>query len=498
MTRHRRRPAGFVATAAVVMVAFGVVMRFLAPSPLWLDEALSIHIATADIGLAEALRRDGHPGLYYLLLGWWIDVFGDSDAAARALSGVFAIATVPILWLAGRRHGRDAATATLLLAASSPYLIRYATEVRMYALLVLLVAIGWLALEAAWNRPTPRPLLGVAAVTAAAMHTHYWSFYALAAGALIVTWAGWRTPAPGKAGAVLGAMALGAATFVPWLGVFNDQLRHTGTPWADRARPTEVFIETLQGLGGNNRFEGETLGIVLALLAVLGVFAAGAARDGVIELRTHVPEAVRLPVAGAALGLGIGAAVAIVTAGAFEARYAAIAIPFVLVLAGRGVAVLDANTRLVVLGLVVAFGFAVSVDEARRTRSQGHQVADVIDGRAVRGDVVVVCPDQVGPATTHYLETDLLTRAFPSGDGYTVDWRNYLDRIAGTDPVTFADEALEIAKDRAVWFVTGIGYRGLDDKCATVQAHLSSRRVAEQVVGLTDVFEGMYAIRFGP
>ncbi len=498
MTPRTRGSVALVAPAAALAVALGIILRFVAPSPLWLDEALSAHIATGDIGLADALRRDGHPGLYYLLLGWWIDVFGDSDAAARALSGLLAVATLPVLWLAARRHGRDTAVATVLLAASSPYLVRYATEVRMYALLVLLIALGWLALEAAWARPDALRLAGVAATTGAAMHTHYWSFYAVAAGGVIVIWAAWRTDAWRRAVTVIGAMAVGVASFVPWLPVFFDQLRDTGTPWADRARPTEVFIETLQGLGGNNRFEGETLGIVLALLAVLGVFAVGAARGGVLELRTSVPETVRLPVAGALLGLGIGAAVAIVTAGAFEARYAAIAIPFVLVLAGRGVAVLDGRARVVVLGLVVLLGFAVSIDEARRTRSQGEQVADTIDARAVEGDVVVFCPDQVGPATTHYLDVDLERRAFPSGDGYTVDWRDYLGRAASTDPVVFADQAMEVAGDGAVWFVTGLGYRGLDDKCATVQTHLSSRRNGEQVVGLTDLFEGMYAIRYTP
>ena len=30
--------------------------------------------------LVEGLRHDGHPALYYLLLGWWIDAFGDNDS----------------------------------------------------------------------------------------------------------------------------------------------------------------------------------------------------------------------------------------------------------------------------------------------------------------------------------------------------------------------------------------------------------------------------------
>ena len=44
---------------------------------------LSVHIATGDVSLGDALRQDGHPALFYLLLGWWIDVFGYGDTAVR-------------------------------------------------------------------------------------------------------------------------------------------------------------------------------------------------------------------------------------------------------------------------------------------------------------------------------------------------------------------------------------------------------------------------------
>ena len=88
--------------------------------------------------------------------------------------------------------------------------------------------------------------------------------------------------------------------------------------------------------------------------------------------------------------------------------------------------------------------------------------------------------------------------SLPQRDGYTIDWRNYLERAATTDPVAFAEQAMAAANSGAVWFVTGIGYRGVDPACATVQAHLASVRPAEQVVGLTDLFEGMYAIRYAP
>ncbi len=489
------RSTGRVAVLLVIIT--GIVLRFAIASPLWLDEALSVHIATGDVSLAEALRQDGHPALFYLLLGWWIDVFGDGDTTVRALSGVLSLFTVPVIWMVSRRHGPETAIATLLLALSSPYLIRYATETRMYALVVLVVALGWWALEAAWEQPTARRLFGVAAITAAAMHTHYWTFYAIAAAGLIVVAAGRRPYGRIKAVRVLGAMAAGAATFVVWLEVFLDQLAETGTPWATRARPTEIFIETLQGIGGNNRFEGESLGVLVGFVAVLGLLATGPARDKVLRVRSSIHPSVQVPAAAAGLGLGLGAAAAVATGGAFEARYAAIAIPFVLLLAGRGVAVLDTRARVVVLTVLVLLGSAISIDEARRTRSQGEEVASAIDAVVSPDDVIIFCPDQLGPATTHYLDTEVERRAFPSGDGFTVDWRNYLDRVASTDATAFAVDAHETAGTGAVWFVSSPGYRGFDFPCGTINAALRERRNPQNVVGLQELFEGMFAIRYG-
>ena len=104
-SRHGVAP---VVVGAVVVA--GVVLRFVQRSPLWLDEALSVNIARLPLGdLLEALRHDGHPPLYYLLLHGWMEVVGEGDVAVRALSGVFAVATLPLAWIAGRRlAGRPA------------------------------------------------------------------------------------------------------------------------------------------------------------------------------------------------------------------------------------------------------------------------------------------------------------------------------------------------------------------------------------------------------
>jgi uncharacterized membrane protein len=132
------------------VLVIAVVLRFVASSALWLDEAMSVNIARLPLGdLHEALKHDGAPPLYYVLLHFWTDVFGTGDTAVRALSGVFSVATFPAVYFIGKRvGGRFTAWAAVLLYAVLPYSIRYGSETRMYALVMFLVAWGYLAFVA--------------------------------------------------------------------------------------------------------------------------------------------------------------------------------------------------------------------------------------------------------------------------------------------------------------------------------------------------------------
>ncbi|MCY3850971.1 MAG: glycosyltransferase family 39 protein [Acidimicrobiaceae bacterium] len=484
-------------TLGATALAAGVVLRFVAPSPLWLDEALSVNIAQLDFEqMVEALRHDGHPVLYYLLLGWWIDVVGDGDAAVRSLSAVFSLLTVWVLYRISRRHGSTTAQATLLLTATSPFLIRYATEARMYALLALLCCVGWLCAERAIERASPVRLTLLALAAAALVHTHYWSLWLIGAALIMAGTSAASGDGSTRAVAlrIAAAVIAGSATLLVWSSVFSEQLRTTGTPWADRARPAEIVVETIQAIGGNNRFEGELLGIVLAVLAILGVLAHRV--DERRLMLRFAPGNLDRAWLGVLLTLGIGGGAALVMAGAFEARYSAVVVGFLLVLAARGIAMLPARPRLVVLVLVVAFGLAVSVDEARRDRTQGADVAALIDEGLEAGDVVVFCPDQVGPATLRSISWPADSFAYPRGDGQFVDWQDYAETIANTQVEGFASEVLAEAGDHNVWLVSGFGYKSFGNRCETMINELGRTRQAQRLLEPSDVFEPMSLTRY--
>ncbi len=450
--------------------------------------------------MVAALRNDGHPALYYLLLGWWMDVVGQSDVAVRAFSAVASLATVPVLWAIGRRRSETLAVLAALIGLSSPFLLRYGTEARMYALLTFFVALAWLAVERALERPDPGRLAVVAAVTAALIHTHYWSFWLIGA-TLLMGATATVFGEPDRRRSVIRTMiavSAGAATFVVWLGVFFDQLGSTGTPWADRARPAEIAIEAMQALGGNNRFEGELLGLLVVVLALLGAF--GTARGDVVELRFGLGPLSIAAVATVAT-LAIGGGVALVTAGAFEGRYTAVVVPFVLVLAARGLAQFPAGIGLVTTAVVVVFGLAIGADEARRDRTQAGDVAAAIAAGAQPGDVVAFCPDQVGPATRHALDAvgtraPLDAFAYPRGDGTLVNWSDYAEVIEAAPPEDFVDRVVASAGGNDVWLVTGLGYKSLGNRCETIIEILDRTRRPDRIISPSTVFEPMLLTRY--
>jgi hypothetical protein len=483
-----------------IAVVIGIALRFWVDSPLWLDEALTVNIAALGVGeIPDALARDGLPPLYYVLLHAWMSAVGNGDGAARALAGVISVLTLPVMYLAGRRlGGHRVGVLAVGLLALNPYAIRYATEARMYSLVMLLVLLGYLAVMRATEEDSSWALLGVAAVTAALAYTHYWALWLLGAVGVLMVVDAWRASSADvrrRARRVLGAMAVGALAFLPWLPTFLDQAAHTATPWASASRPTQVAAYTLEDFAGSEVAEAMLGAFVLGVLFLLGLFGRALGdRTIEIDLRT-VPET--RPVAGVAvLGLGIGSAAALVTQSAFAPRYAAIVFPLFLLVAAAGVSRFAHRwAATAVLVGVLALGLAVTVHNARTPRTQAGEIAAAIlagdpDGRALGTPVVVYCPDQLGPAVSRLLpDTGFDQVIFPELELDTVevpervDWYDYAERqraILPDDVAAAIDERAGPAN--AIWVVFSPAYRTVDERCVQLLDALGTRRPGRPVV----------------
>jgi mannosyltransferase len=481
--RPTTRFPSWAAPAAVgAIVLVGVVARFVQRSPLWLDEALSVNIAQLPLGdLFEALRHDGHPPFYYLLLHYWMDVVGDGDMAVRALSGVFAVASLPLVWIAGRRlAGRSGAVWALVVAATSPYWVRYATETRMYSLVMLLVLAGYLLLSDALLAPTWRRLAGVGLVSGVLLLTHYWSIYLLATVGLLLVVRAWRQPDQRSATVrVAVAVAAGGVLFLPWLGGFLYQSSHTGTPWGSPFRPTAIVQSTLADMGGGSFTEGALYGSVVLVLALVALFTV---RSGGSELTLDVRTAplVRRELLVTGGTLGIGAVAGYATNATFQSRYAALVVPLILLAVGIGITRLPGRARvLVAAGYLALAAMGIGwVNYYERTQSA--DVAAAVAERAQPGDVVVYCPDQLGPGYSREMPDGLVEMSYPTLERpERVDWVDYADRNAAADPAALAGEILARADGHAVFLVWMSDYKTYDQQCEALIGHLG---MTEQLV----------------
>lgn len=128
---------------------------------MWLDETFSVWLANQTLGemMQSIVRIDQHPPLYYLLLHGWVAFVGDTPYYARLLSALIGTATIPVVYLIGKRiAGVAVGVGAALLFALSTFNVYYAQETRMYTLLtfnaaVAIYALTWLLTDARATAP---------------------------------------------------------------------------------------------------------------------------------------------------------------------------------------------------------------------------------------------------------------------------------------------------------------------------------------------------------
>lgn len=498
-----RRYAWLVGVAVGVVLVVGVALRFYSSGELWLDEALGVNIAKLPLGdLRAALERDGAPPLYYVLLHGWIALFGDSTMAVRTLSGVISVATLPLAFLAGRQvGGRPLAWVTLLVVAASPHAIRYSTEARMYGLEMLLVFAAYLVLRAVLDRPNVAKATALAALTAALLYNQYWSNYLVAVVGLGLVVASVRdAPIRRAARFALGGVVVGCLAFVPWLPTFLSQAAHTGTPWGEVYLPTAGWGLAVQDFAGSRFAIGWALAAFVVVLPLLGAFGRAVDRRHIDLDLVTVPE-LRWEAAAAAGAFGLGLTASWLAQNTFEGRYAAVVFPFFALLAARGVLVFtDERVRIAILAIVCTTGLVAGAQHGNEARTQAPMSAAIIRTEAQPGDVVVYCPDQLGPDVSRLVDRDNLVQlTYPDGDPPEfVNWVDYADRISRTGANAFAEKVLAEAGDHDIWYVSASAYRNLGSRCEELSGAFSAARPAQVKVAEQQAFFEYQALTLFP
>ncbi len=188
------RPIAIAPTLAVVCILLvGLVLRGWewTARGIWFDEAFTWRLVSFPFPeMMERAARDNSPPLYYVVLSFWIELFGDSLGSMRALSALCGLGAVLGMYLFVREAlgGWGIALFVAALTATSAFQVRYSAEIRPYALGGALAALTSWAL-ARTNRASTASARDWAAYGLLALafaYTHYYALFVLTAQAAYV------------------------------------------------------------------------------------------------------------------------------------------------------------------------------------------------------------------------------------------------------------------------------------------------------------------------
>jgi mannosyltransferase len=433
----------WAATAGLLVVLVGVSAfirtRYLS-GQFWMDEAITTGIASHSLSaIPGILRHDGSPPLFYLLLHFWIRLFGNSEAATHTLPLLFGLLTIPAgMWAGWSLFGKRAGYYAAVLFAFSTFLTEYATETRMYELMGLLGILGTAAFIHGFVYRRRKYVVMFAVCEALMLYTHAWGLFFGAGSVLALIPTVLDTPRPERRALIKdAAMAyVGAGIlFLPWLPNFIYQSTHTGAPWAPPPRFGAPVLISRDLLGGDR------ITVSLLFASIIGFAPFFTKRYRRSRDATAMWTLIVLFVGT----LGLAWLASQITP-AFVSRYFAPVLAAVLLFAAWGAA-RAGIVGLVAIVLSVIFVAHIS-NYTPQYKSDMREVGGQMTPLMHPGDLVVVAQPEQVPLTYYYLPGGLkfASTLGPVKDPTYMNWVYALRRLRNSKPAATLDPLLASLK----------------------------------------------------
>jgi 4-amino-4-deoxy-L-arabinose transferase-like glycosyltransferase len=321
----RVSPHEWRAIAGIMVLAAVASAVRLGSHNVWLDEAYSVKIAGLHGGFFWHALLHGDPNmtLYYVLLHFWLPL-GTSEAAVRALSALWTVATVPVLYVLARRLlGSTVGWITCILYAVNTFVVTYAQQARGYSLLAFLAVSSTLLFVRATDKPSRWRWVAYVVVSSLAPYVHLYGLLVPASHLVFLALVRrprpiWRQAAVSWATVALLMVPLAAGVVVNGTSMES---------WGTRPTPRSVF-DAASALSGGH-----------ALLLVYGIALVVAVSRGV---KSHTSDGRTFQGTGLLVSwLVVPGALAFVGSQVkpeFVDKYLIVSLPPLLMLAAAGLA----------------------------------------------------------------------------------------------------------------------------------------------------------------
>jgi hypothetical protein len=395
--RARRRYVGIDPLVPALMV-LALVLGLLrgGTKSVWLDEATSDSYARESLAhfWHTVSHADPNMSLYYLLLRPWVAAFGESEAALRSLSAVFAALAVGAVALLGRRlFDRATGLVAGLFLAMNAFFVQYAQTARSYTLVVLLVVLSSYFFAGELERPSRANAVGYVLSSALAVYAHYFAVYVLLTQLLTLAAVKRREALTRRWALIAGSLLV----LITPEAVFAARSGTHNIAWIIRPRLWDLGDLPVQLL--YSRPIAATL-ICLALYAIVRQVRRRSAAPGGGWQIWFVAAWFVVP---ALLAFAISYSLPM-----FQTNYLIVALPGLLLAGAAGLVRLPSRVVAAVLLVLLAAGMGKEVHTwyATPTIENYRSAIETIRARAHPGDAIVGAPADTEPALAYYMRRD--------------------------------------------------------------------------------------------
>lgn len=165
----------------LMLIAVALSAVFFIHQSLRLDEAQSLWQTSHTLErIIQIIGKDVHVPLYHIALHAWQILFGNGVIVGRIFSLIFFLASIPMLFLVGRRmHGAHVGMYAALLFTISPFMNWYANEIRMYTLFVFLTLLNTYFFIGVFRKGDARSWMWFTITALLGIYCHYFFFLVL-------------------------------------------------------------------------------------------------------------------------------------------------------------------------------------------------------------------------------------------------------------------------------------------------------------------------------
>jgi mannosyltransferase len=140
----QRKVNPWLIPVGLLVLNFILKLLYLGRNDIAMDEPFTVFWAQVEFPvLFEMLKTENNPPLFFLILHFWIKIFGISAFSVRFLPLLFGSITAPLIYLTGRRFitAQSGLIAALIFTFSN-YHLAFSHEARVYSLFALLTCLS--------------------------------------------------------------------------------------------------------------------------------------------------------------------------------------------------------------------------------------------------------------------------------------------------------------------------------------------------------------------